>query len=256
MKRILLLAVAAALPGAAAAAGAGASAMANAKVAFYAGFPGSGGTQLASMPAAQALRASARQDVEKADSIVVTVSGRAYAFALAKSARSKGRLVLVVKGAVKPTAPGQAGLASVVDDLSKAQQGRYPLVVLARAQGSGRVVVALYHPQGDDAGLRVKDAAYATVWVNGRAHAYKVSSKAGSGVMASLQLQGRGGEHPLPQTLASLETKALLSLASSTKTSSSRNVPSSGSSSSGSSGGASVQVGGNGGVSVNVGGGN
>lgn len=251
MKRILLLVAAAALACAAAAAGAGASAMANAKVAFYAGFPASGGTQLASMPAARALRASARQDVEKADSVVVTVSGRAYAFALVKSARSKGRLLLAVKGALKATAPGQADLASVVDDLSKAQQGRYPLVVLARAQGKGRVVVALYHPQGDNAGLRVKNAAYATVWVNGRAHDYEVSSKAGSGVMASLKLQGPGGGHPLPQTVASLETKALLGLASSAKASSS-----SGSSSSASSGGASVQVGGNGGVSVNGGGGN
>lgn len=210
MKRILLLLAAAVLPGVAAAASGGASAAAAAQVAFYRGFPNAGGQLVATMSASAALQTSARHAIEQADSAVVTISGHAYTFALNRDAKAKGKAELAVKGAIGAAGYGKAGLEAVIRDIAKAQNGQQPLVVLSRTQGKGRVVLALYHPNGGNAGLRVENAEHATVWVGGKAHPFTVSKDGGSGVMSSIQLSAAGRHHALTTTVANLQTRLVL----------------------------------------------
>ena len=236
MKRILLLLAAAALPGVAAAASGSASAAADAQVAFYSGFPNAGGQLVTTMSATAAMQASAQNAVEKADSAVVKVSGHAYTFALDASAKAKGQAEFDVKGVAGAAGYGKAGLKAVIGDIAKAQNAQQPLVVLSRTQGQGRVVLALYHPNGGNAGLRVKNADHATVWVGGKAHGYNVSANGGSGLVSSLQVHASGGQKALTSTVADLQTTLALGTASGS-TSSSTNGSSSNGSTSGTSGG-------------------
>lgn len=209
MKRTLLLLAALIVPGVAAANGA-ANAAANATVAFYSGFPSSGGTLLVKTNVQAAAQGQAQQAIQKADAAVVTVSGQAYTFAMGSEAKANGQAELAVKGALKASGHGQATVEEVASELAQAQAGQQSLVVLSRNQGSGQVVVALYHPDGGNAGLRVKNADTATVWVNGKPHGYQVASDASGGVMSSLQLEAGGGAQPLTATVAKLQTRVTL----------------------------------------------
>ncbi len=214
MKRIVLLLAASLLPGVAAAASgsadATAHAAANATIAFYSGFPSAGGSQLAKVKAQSDVAASAHNVLGRADSVVIDVSGHAYTFALDQAARTKGQAELDVQGALQASAHGKATIAAAVKELARAQGGQQSLVVLSRDQGSGRVVLALYHPDGGNAGLRVKAADHATVWIHGKAHAYKVTSDGSGGTMAALKIEGSGGPQTLTSTVADLETKVAL----------------------------------------------
>jgi len=214
MKRIVLLLAASLLPGMAAAASgsadATADAAANATIAFYSGFPGSGGSQLAKVKAGSNAQASAHEVLARADSVVIDVSGHAYTFALDQAARAKGQAELDVQGALQASAHGKATIAAVVKELAQAQGGQQSLVVLTRDQGSGRVVLALYHPDGGNAGLRVKAADHATVWIHGSAHDYKVTSDGSGGTMAGVKVKGSNGQQTLTSTVADLETKVAL----------------------------------------------
>ena len=238
MKRILLLLAAAALPGVAAAASGSVSAAADAQVAFYRGFPNAGGQLVATMSATAAMQTSAQHAIEQADSAVVKVSGHAYTFALDSAAKAKGRAEVDVKGTIGAAGYGKAGVKAVVDDIAKAQNGQQPLVVLSRTQGKGRVVLALYHPNGGNAGLRVKNADHATVWVGGKAHDYAVTADGGSGVVSGIQLHASGGQRALTSTVADLQTNLALGSSSGSSSSGSTSGSSSGSA------GGSVSVGG------------
>lgn len=249
MKRTLLLLAALIVPGAAAAngaaaAGAAANAAANASVAFYSGFPGSGGTLLVKTGVQAVANGQARQAVQKADAAVVTVSGQAYTFALNGKAKAKGQADLAVKGALQASGYGEATVKAVATELAEAQAGEQPLVVLSRNEGNSSVVVALYHPNGGNAGLRVKNADAATIWIHGKPHGYQVASGNG-GVMSRLTLKASGGTATLASTLASLQTRAALSA-------SANGSASTNSGSNGSSGGGSTSAG----LSVSVGAGN
>lgn len=249
MKRIVLLLAALTLPAMAAAASGSATAMTHATVAFYSGFPSTGGKLLVKANARSDTQASAQKVIAKADSVVITVSGHAYTFALDQAAKAKGRAEVDVKGALQATGHGKAKLAAVVKELAQAQSGDQSLVVLSRAQGSGHVVVALYHPDGGNAGLRVKNADRATVWVGGKAHAYPVASDGGTGVMSSLHVKASNGQQTLTSTVADLQARVTLGASTSGATGGS-----------GSSDGSSTGTGGSGsagaGLNVTVGGGN
>ena len=248
MKRIAWLLMALAAPGvAAAASGSSAGATANASVAFYSGFPGSGGTLVVKASEKAAENAVAQQAIQRSDSVVITVSGHAYTFALDAAAKAKGRAELDVKGALPSKGHGTASVGAVVHELAKAQSGGQPLVVLSRRQGGGQVVVAFYHPNGGNAGLRVKNADRATVWVGGRAHAYPVTGDNGSGVMSSLRLRASSGQTSLDSTVANLQTRVALGASAGA---SSRTGGSTGSAA----GGAGASAGGGAGLNVTVGG--
>lgn len=222
MKGTLLLLAALIAPGMAAANGAAAaaaSAAANATVAFYSGFPNAGGTLLVKTNIQAAAQGQAQQAIQKADAAVITVSGQAYTFALNSQAKAKGQAELDVKGALKAAGYGKASLEAVVDELAQAQAGQQSLVVLSRSQGSGKVVVALYHPDGGNAGLRVNNADTATIWINGKPHGYQVASDTSGGLMSSLQLKASGGAKTLTTTVADLQTQATLNAGGSSSTS-------------------------------------
>jgi len=246
MKRIVLLLAAMLLPGVAAAASgsadATAHAAANATIAYYSGFPGAGGSQLAKVKAGANAQASAHKVLARADSVVIDVSGHAYTFALDRAAGAKGQAELDVEGALQASAYGKATIAAAVKELAQAQGGQQSLVVLSRDQGSGRVVLALYHPDGGNAGLRVKAADHATVWIHGKAHDYKVTGDANGGTMAAVKLQGSNGTQTLTSTVADLETKVALNGSAKTAGGSASSDGTSGS--------------GSGGLNVKVGGGN
>lgn len=210
MKRNVFLFAALALMGAAAAASGAADAMSNASVAFYSGFPSSGGSLVVKATARAAEKDVAPKAVERSTSVVITVSGHAYTFPLDQAAKAKGQVALAVKGVLKASGHGSASVGSVVKELAEAQAGKQPLVVLSRAQGSGQVVVGFYHPNGGNAGLRVKNADRATVWVGGQPHTYAVKGDNGSGLMASIRLQASGGQRSLGSTVAGLQTQAAL----------------------------------------------
>lgn len=221
MKRtVMLLALAGLiLPGAAAAASGSANAAADATVAFYSGFPGSGGSLVTKVNAGAEAAASAQKAIAQADSAVITLSGHAYTFAVDQAASTEAQPELDVKGALQATGHGRAKVATVVQELAKAQDGQQPLVVLSRDQGSGQVVVALYHPDGGNTGLRVRNADHATVWVNGKMHEYKVTSGGNGGVISSLQVQVSNGQQTLTSTVADLQTQVALNASGSTSSS-------------------------------------
>ena len=244
MKRIVLLLVALVVPGVAAAASGSASATAHANVAFYSGFPSSGGTLVVKATAQAAEKAVAPQAVQRSDSVVITVAGHAYTFALDSAAKAKGKAEVDVKGALQATGHGTASIRAVVEEVAQAQSGEQPLVVLSRRQGSGQVVVAFYHPNGGNAGLRVQNADRATVWVGGHPHSYPMTGDHGSGVMSSLRLKVSGGQVSLDSMVANLQTKRALRASSS----------GSGGTSGDAGGGASAS--GGAGLNVTVGGGN
>lgn len=223
MKRALLLLAALIVPGMAAANGAAADAAANATVAFYSGFPGSGGTLLVRTNVQAAAQGQARQAIRNADAAVVTVSGHAYTFALNSNAKAKGQAELAVKGVLNASGHGEATVKAVATELAQAQAGQQPLVVLSRNQGNGSAVVALYHPDGGDAGLRVKNADTATIWVNGKPHGYQVADHGNGGVMSGLELEASGGSDTLANTIAKLQTQATLSAGASEGNSASAN---------------------------------
>lgn len=249
MKRIIMVGATAALAGVAAAASIGAHALTQAQVAFYHGYPGSGGTLVAKMRGAAAMQASAKQAIEHADSAVVTLSGHTATFSLDAAARAQGRALFDVKGVAKAASYDTASLAAVVKDMALAESGRQPLVVLSRTQGKGRVVLAFFHPDGGNAGIRVRNADHATIWVGGRPHRYAVSADAGSGLLSSIRLGSPGGSSPLSATVANLQTQLTLGSLGGKNAS---KAPSSGSSSSG---GGSAEVGAGAGVHITVGGG-
>ncbi|HKI55717.1 MAG TPA: hypothetical protein VKB31_01085 [Trueperaceae bacterium] len=207
MKRIVMLLVALALTGAAAAAGGSASAIAHANVTLYSGFPGSGGSELVTMNAQAVNRASAKQAIGEADSAVIDVGGDQYTFAMARSASAQP--VVAVEGEASGKARGTATIDAVVTDLAQAEAGQEALAVVSRSEGSGRVVVALYHPQGSNAGLRVQSASHVTVWVNGNSHDYAVAARTPNGPVSGLEVvTNGGGTESLSDAIAGLQNKA------------------------------------------------
>ncbi len=220
MKRIVLLLAALAVPGVAAAANGTGHAVTSATIAFYSGFPSSGGTLLVKAHGQSDVETSAQKVIAKADSVVITMTGKTYTFALDQAAKAKGQAEVDVKGALQASAHGKAKLAAVLQELAQAQTGQQSLVVLSRAQGSGHVVLALYHPDGGNAGMRVQNADQATVWVKGKAKTYRVTADGSGGVMSSLKLRAQGGQKTtLTSTVADLETHASLNASSSSSSS-------------------------------------
>lgn len=215
MKRIVLLLAALALPAMAAAASGSTTAATHATVAFYSGFPNAGGKLLVKANAQSDVEASAHKVIARADSAVITVSGHAYTFALDQAAKARGRAEVDVKGALQASSHDTAKFAAVIKELAQAQSGQQSLVVLSRAQGSGQVVLALYHPDGGNAGLRVKNADHATIWVGAKARTYPVTSNGDTGVMSSLHLEASNGQKTLASTVADLQTHATLNASAS-----------------------------------------
>lgn len=244
MNRTLLLLAGLILTGVAAAAGGSAGAAGGATVAFYSGYPSSGGTLVLETTVQAAAQGQAQQAIQKADAAVITVSGKAYTFALNTQAKAKGHAELDVKGALKAAGYGRASLQAVADELAQAQAGQQSLVVLSRKQGNGHVVVALYHPDGGNAGLRVTNADTATVWVHGEPHGYRVASDASGGLMSSLKLEASGGAKMLTNTVANLQTQATLNAGASSATSASDNGRTGGGSTGSARTGLNVTVGG------------
>lgn len=221
MKRTLLLLAALALPGMAAAASSHADAMTNATIAFYSGFPSTGGKLLVKVNAQSDVESSTSDVLAHADSVVITISGHAYTFALDQAAKTKGQLELDVKGALKAYGHGQAKIAAVITELSQAQNGQQALVVLSRPEGNGHVVIALYHPNGGNAGLRVRGASHATVWIHGQPHDYAVRATDNAGLLSSLTLAGSNGNRTLVSVVADLQTNASIGASSSDSSTSS-----------------------------------
>lgn len=245
MTRIIMLLTALTLTGAAAAAAGTASAASQAKVAFYSGFPSSGGSLVARMSVQAASQASAAPTLQAADAAVVTIGDHSYAFALAKLA--DGQAALAVKGEPAAKADAQAPLDAVVADLAKAQQGQESLVVVRRHQSGGQAVVALYHPQGGNAGLRVRAADRVTVWVAGQARDYAVSGSTEGGAVTGLEVKTGSGAKPLTDVVAALQTDAVVNAGGSGEGGSGAQA--------GSDAGAGVSVGSGAGVNLTVGGG-
>ncbi len=177
--------------------GATASALAAARLTFYQGVPGAGGTQLATTDAASL----SGVDISQADHVVIDVGDGGTTFALDTAAAAQGQVAIATDTTGPSGTSSSTPLQDVVQELYRAHNGDGSLVLFTHDEQGQPVVVGVYQPDAPDAAnqarqVHLRTADHATVWMNGSRNEVDVAPGASDDTIGGFQVRTGGGKGP------------------------------------------------------------